>query len=82
MDWEREMWREAGGRDYRGHKEVLRGDGYVCYHDCDKYICQNLSNGILYVNYTSIKLLEKEGTQHYETKKRQNKKKWVWKRTN
>lgn len=24
------------------------------------YICQNLSDGTLYVNYTSIKLLEKE----------------------
>lgn len=24
------------------------------------YICQNLSNGTLYVNYTSMKLLEKD----------------------
>lgn len=71
------MCREAGGRDYRGPEEVLRGDGYVCYLDCDIYICQNVPNVILYVNYTSIKLLEEEGTQHYETKKRQNKKKWV-----
>ena len=39
---------------------VLRGDGYVYYLDCDIYICQNLSHGILYVNYISIKLLEKE----------------------
>lgn len=56
-------------RDPRGRKVILRGDGYVYYLDYGIYICQILSHDILYVNYISIKLLEKEGAQHYETKR-------------
>ena len=63
-----EVGGRTGRRNYKGHKETFGSHGYIHYIDCDdsftgiqmsKLIKLYMLNmcGVLYVSYTSIKLL-------------------------
>lgn len=60
--WGQEAQREEGSRDNGDTKKLLgvMESFVILIVRMSVPICQNLSNGTLYVSYTSIKLLEKE----------------------